>query len=478
MDRELGQTTLGVWDFAWSCVSYFQLSQIGLAQSAMRHIARPRAMRDVEGLRTVASSVIGVSFAVATLVLTLTTVAVWAVPFLIGTHDVEAIATARWVVALLGFGLAFGFLCEVFSGVLTGSHRWDVHNALNAGTQVFIALSMIGTLLVGGGLREVALAHTIGKVLGELTRIFFAYRVCPELRLRPSYWSPDEAKKLLSFGVKTWIGGLAALILIQTNKLVVASQLGPAALALYARPSALMRMVGTLVNKFAFVLVPTASSLQGSGRDQEVRDLMLMGARAGTAIVLPLTLGLAILGGPLLVLWMGPHYDQGLVLTILALTFAPSLSNRPVNGILAGLNLHGFLALTNTIVMVVGVALSVLNVAVLEWGLVGAAVAVGAPRLLISGFVVPGYACRRLGVRLSKFVREAYALPVAISLPFALVLWLSRAAFADRPLPALVCGILLGVPILVPLYWRYLVPPRIRQRASDSVARRLRPATR
>jgi len=473
MDRELGQTALGVWDLAWSCVAYFRLSQVGLAPATMRYLAQRRGMRDVEGLRRVASTTLGVSSGVAALVLALTTTAVWGVPFFIGTTDAAEIATARWVVALLGIGLAFNYLCEVFSGVLTASHRWDVHNALNAGSQVFITLSMIVTLLLGGGLREIAFAHAAGSVLRELVRIPVAYRVCPELRLRPSYWSRNEAKKLLTFGVKSSIAALARVILIQSNKLVVASQLGPAALALYARPWALLRVVETLVNRFAFVLVPTASSLQGSGRDQEVRELALMAARAGAAIVLPLTLGLAIMGQPLLVLWMGPQYDQGLVLAILALAFLPILSLRPVTGILYGLNLHGFLAWTSVAVAIVGVGLSVLNVAVLGWGLVGAAVAVGAPGVLITGVVVPAYACHRLGIRLPEFVRKAYALPVAVAIPFALVLWLSRAAFADRPLLALVCGLLLGVPVLVPLYWRYLLPPQVRRLAAKSIWRRL-----
>src|SRR5262245_12669966 len=29
MDHHLGQATLGVWDFAWSCVAYFRFAQVG-----------------------------------------------------------------------------------------------------------------------------------------------------------------------------------------------------------------------------------------------------------------------------------------------------------------------------------------------------------------------------------------------------------------------------------------------------------------
>ena len=56
--------------------------------------------------RRVASTTLGVSSGVAAFVLGLTTIAVWGVPFFIGTTDTAEIATARWVVALLGIGLA------------------------------------------------------------------------------------------------------------------------------------------------------------------------------------------------------------------------------------------------------------------------------------------------------------------------------------------------------------------------------------
>src|ERR1700689_2389968 len=39
----LGQTTLGIWDFAWSVVSYFGLVQLGVSGSVSRYVARYRA---------------------------------------------------------------------------------------------------------------------------------------------------------------------------------------------------------------------------------------------------------------------------------------------------------------------------------------------------------------------------------------------------------------------------------------------------
>jgi len=53
----LGQTTLGIWDFAWSVVSYFALIQLNLGGSVNRYVARYRAVQDWEGLSRSVSTI-------------------------------------------------------------------------------------------------------------------------------------------------------------------------------------------------------------------------------------------------------------------------------------------------------------------------------------------------------------------------------------------------------------------------------------
>lgn len=464
MDRQLGQTTLGVWDFAWSCVSYFRLAQIGVAPATSRYLARFRAMGDVEGLRRAASSTVGVSMGVASAVLTLTALVTWLLPRLFATRLGDQVATAQWVVAVLGAGLAFDYLCEVFSGALTGSHRWDLHIGLNAVSNVLSAGAMITTLSLGGGLRELALAHTSGGVVSELLRMVVAYRVLPELRIRAADFRWEQARRLMTFASKASVPALAWLLMTQTNVFVIVSHLGPAALALYARPGALLRIPDNLIRRVSFVLQPTASSLQGIGRPKEIQRLALQGIRAATALTLPATLGLVILGGPLLRVWMGSRYDQGLVLAILVLGVTPSFTVRPARAVLTGLNLHGFVAMESTLAALIGTALSVLFVIVLDLGLVGAALAMSIPQFGM-GLLVPVYVSRKLDMRLAEILREGYLVPVACAIPFGLVLLASRLAFADRPLLAVVCGSVAGGLVLLPLYWRFLAPAQLKRLA-------------
>jgi O-antigen/teichoic acid export membrane protein len=417
----------------------------------------------VAGLRQAVSSVTCINLLAAAVVLALTAAAVaFGVPVLLAANDPELVGLARWVVGLLGLGLAVEMAFDVFPGVITGCHRWDLHNVVNTVFDVGISLSFIVALTLGGGLRSLAVVHVSGVVLTELTRAWVAYRVCPGLRLRLGDARREQARRMIAFGLKSSAVGLGRLLLFQANSLVVAGQMGAASLAVFARPLGLLRVVETFANKFAFVLTPTASSLQASGRDDEVRALALETGRLGAAIVLPMLLGLVILGDPILRLWMGDRYDHGLVLAILAAGCLAPFAQRPMGTILIGLNQHGAVAVANLIAAVVGLSLGLLNAYWLGWHLTGAALAVGLPFTVFTGVFLAVYGCRRVGIPLGHYLRRVLLGPFACAVPFAAVLGAARLAFGDRPLLAVAAGSLAGAAVLAPLYWRFILSASLR----------------
>ena len=281
-------------------------------------------------------------------------------------------------------------------------------------------------------------------------------------RRRPATSPIARQRAMLSFGTKASVPAVAWLVMAQSNVLIITAHLGPAALALYSRPAALLRFPELLVRRVAMVLSPTASSLQGVGRHAEIRELVVQGTRAATALTVPAMLVLLILGGPLLHVWMGPDYAQGLVVAILALGATPVLTLRPARAILNGLNLHGFVALESTLAALLGIALCVVNVLVLDLGLVGAALAVSIPQFAL-GLVVPFYVSSKLGIRLADILQGGYLVPVLCAVPFGVVLLASRLAFAAQPLLAVGVGSAAGALVVLPLYWKYLAPQQLRQ---------------
>lgn len=465
IDRRIGQQALGVWDFSWSFVGYFTLVQAGVVSSINRYVARYRATGDQEGVNRVVSSVTVILAVVALIVVILAAGSSIALPSLFGDRLGEYATEAQWAVFFLGTSLAFDLLLAGFGGVVTGCHRWGIHNAIHAGTHVVTVAAMIVSLLHGGGIASLALITLIVGIGGRAARCLFAYRVCPELHVRPAYVSWSQCRDLLRFGGKSFLPDIATLLLNQTTSILVLVYLGPAAMAVFSRPRALIRHVTTLVSKFAFVLVPTASSLQATKQNDELRHLLVSSARWAGYITFPMVIALSVLGEPLLEVWMGPAYAEtgATVLSILAFGYLAMIIQTSVRSVLIGLNLHGRPGVANLIASVLAVGLTCLALGPLDAGLVGVTLAISVPLTLANGVYVPVFACRQLGLPIRRYLTDTLTGPVLCAAPFALALAAPGFFVADAVV-RLLAGAAFGGAVLVILYWRYVLPVSFKRR--------------
>jgi O-antigen/teichoic acid export membrane protein len=138
------------------------------------------------------------------------------------------------------------------------------------------------------------------------------------------------------------------------------------------------------------------------------------------------------------------------------------VTQQPSGQILTGLNLHGRLSAAGLVAALGGVAVGVVLVGYLGYGMAGAAFALSLASTA-SGVYVAAHACRKLGVPLGSYLLHAYARPAGCNLPFAACLLASRWAYASAPLTALVVGCGSGGAVLAATYWRY-VWPQLREK--------------
>ena len=472
IDRRLGQEALGVWDFAWSLIAYFTLVQAGVISSVNRFVAKYRAENDLAGVNRVLATI---SLILGTMGLIVTGLSIGAMVLMepmFGERLDEYVQDARWVVLLLGLTLAVQIALAGFGGIITGCHRWGVHNAIYAGAHVFSVIGMIASLLTGRGLVALASVTLAGEAAGMIVRIFVAYRFLPGLQFRIGNASWAESRRLLGFGGKSFLPNIANLLLNQTTSVLIVAYLGPASLALFSRPMALVRHARTMLDKFANVLVPTAGAYQAAAHEGELRELMIRGSRYAAFLSLPIMLGLVILGSPLLRLWMGENYDQSLVLAIMVVGNFGLLSQVGTQAVLMGLNAHGRPGLVNLLAAGCSVGFTVLALGVFKAGLPGAAMAVAIPLLIANGVYIPWYACRKLNLPVWQYLRATWDKPVLCAIPHAAVMLAARLTLNTQPLLCLVVGGFGGGLVMFILYYRYALPDSLRERVQKVMPRR------
>jgi len=465
IDSHLGQESLGVWDFAWSLVSYFGLVQMGVSSSVNRYVAKYRAAGDISGLNAIVSSatcILGIS---GLLVMGMTITVSLLLPRLFGSRLGENAEEAQWVVLFLGASLGVQISSSTFSGVLTGCHRWDLHNINTSGWYAVTVAGMIIALLCGCHLWVLAAITFAGESLSAIRRTILACAVCEGLRPRMCLAKWTMVGELLVFGGKALVPSVSSLLLNQTTGILIMMYLGPASLALYSRPRSLLHQMNTLMNKMAMLLVPTISSLQSAGDVEGVRELLVRSVRYSCYLALPMVMLLVVFGDGIMQLWMGPRYSSGLVPAILAIGYLAYLVQAPVLMVLLGMNAHGRAGIYQLIASICSVALTFLALKPLGWGVAGAAIAVGLPLTVANAVCLPLFACRQVGLGASGFYLSVVAGPAALAALFLACLLAGRLVFQGNSLKGLLSGGVVGGTLLAVLYWRYVLPDGMRAAA-------------
>jgi len=458
INDHIGQTSLGVWDFSWSIVNYFGLATLGIGSSVNRYVAKYRAENDAESLNRAMSSVMCVQMLVTVVIFLVAIVSSWLVPSLFANRLNNFVTDVRWIILLLGTSLALDVAFDTYGGVMTGCHRWDLHNFINGFFHGATVAGMIVALSVGGGLVSLSFVYLCGTICKEVTRAWIAYRICPELRIRPKYARWSEIKIMFNFGSKAFLISISNRLLYQTNNIIVAAYFGAAALALYARPIALILHLSAFLSKFAFIFTPIASQLEASGKEDELRRLFYKITQYSACMALPAILFLIIFGGPVLLVWMGKNYEHGELIAILAIGHLMTIGNRPVVNLLTGIGAHGRPAVANLLAAILSVIICLITVGVFHWGLIGAALSVGLSLTAVDGIFLPIYACKRLNISTLSFFRDSWLKPIVLATPFTICLLIIRVLFSQKPIVVILLGLASGGIVIGITYWKWVIP--------------------
>ena len=462
VSERLGQTSLGVWDFAWAMVGYLGIIELGIGASVDRFLAHDRASGDLSRMKRNVSSMAVCMHTLGLLILVGCVVVAFFVVPLFGAQLKEATHDSTWIVFFLGLSTAFEVFMSVYWSAIVASHRWDLHNIIAAVVSGASTLGMITAILLGGGLISMAAIYSACSVAGHLVRWRVAYRVCPELSIdwRLARW--HVVFEQTRFAAKNLLPRVADMLVNQSTSLLLTAFMGPAALAIFARPRSLPKHVRTLIAKFSAILIPSASALQAREEHEALRDMLLRRSEQAACLSVPALLWLAILGGPFITLWMGPEYYVPWIVPALSVGYLATLVQDPVWAIMSGLNKHGRIAL-----MKVGGALACaacVAVALIfaENKLLACAFSLTVPLILVDGWLVPAMACRELGVALGDFYRVALWKPLKVFAPSGLCLLAARLIFPHEAFKCLAFAGVVGGSVFVGTFYLMVVPERIR----------------
>jgi O-antigen/teichoic acid export membrane protein len=450
--RHLGASEYGLWMLIASLTYYFQLLDLGYGNGLVRHVTDADARGDVDGVNRILSTFVVVYAALGLLACAGTLALMfWAVPRFpnLSAQDVRR---GQMLLAIMGLRVAVGFPMTVFGAATTARQRFALNNMVAITAALANGALTYAVLASGHGLLTLVASTTALALVSYAGYAWTARRAFPELRIRPSSFSRALVRDVTTFSVYLFIIDIAIQIGFNLDNVVIGAALGTSAVAVYAVTLRLADYQRQLCNQFNGFLFPIVVRFGAAGRADALKETLIEGTRIALVLVTGVTICVIGFGRPLLMHWMGPEFEAGVVpLYVLAIAGVVLVGQGPLGNILLGTGRHRLVAFVSLGEAIANLILSVLMVR--RFGMLGVAVGTALPVVFANLFILLPAACRQVSVPVAAFLRLVLPAPATGAVPAIAACALLRLWYPPASLAAILAeGAVVGVVYISTLY--------------------------
>ena len=454
--HKLGDAAFGIWVLIFSLTGYYGIFDFGIRSSIIRYVSKYTATKDLDEVTGLLNSAMFTYTCVGAVSLLITVAGCIYLDRLFQIPP-NFQSTARWLLLIVGASVAAGFPLGIFGGMLEGLQKFYVLNWTNiVFSSVLRAALIVFYLNRGRGLLTVALITVGLPIVGSFVRAALALRELP-VKFSMRFVSREGFRHMANYSGVTFIILIAARLRFKTDALVIGTFLSSAAITYFYAGSRLVDYAGEVVSSLAQIFVPMSSQSDAAGNTDRLRKIFVAGNRACAFVIFPITVAFIILGKSAIEVWVGKKYvQQGYpVLLTLIIPYTWMLAQSASSRILFGMSKHGKLAI---VTMAEGISNLILSIILVRrYGILGETFGTAIPMVGTYLLFMPRHLCSKLNVRMWTYIRQAYWLPLLLSLPLALTLLLMQRWFVPHKYAQLAVHLVAGGVVYgACLAWAYL----------------------
>ncbi len=452
--HRLGDAAFGIWVLIFSITGYYGLFDLGIRSSIIRYVSKYTATDDREKLTQFLSTALFTYSCIGAVSMVLTALLSSSVEHLFKIPPAMH-AQARLLLLMVGASVSLGFPLGVFGGMLEGLQRFYILNWTSIAATLARAALIVYFLYRGYGLLTVALITVALPLVSSVLRGIVVFRLCP-VALSMKHVDRASFRHMANYGSTTFLVMVAARLRFRTDELVLGTMMSTVAVTWFNIGARIVDYANEFVTSLSQVFVPMSSQSEATGNMDRVRKIYIAGNRVCAFLILPITAILIILGKHIIRVWVGGRYvaHSYPVLVVMIIPFALMLSQAASTRVLFGLGKHQTLA---AITVIEGLANLLLSIALVRpLGIVGDALGTAVPLAFTCLYFTPRHMRKQIGVPVRTFLRQAYTLPILLTLPLVVVLWLANRFFYPRNLIQLAAEILASTSLYgIGLAWAY-----------------------
>lgn len=409
----LGPEAYGIIATVGIITNYLSFLDLGLAQGTTKFVAGFAGRGRWDQVRAVFWTSMGVysllALVATTLVLLIAPTA--ATRWFRVSDQYQAAAVNAFVIG----GFAAGLVLLNFgpTALLRGLGRFDFVNKVAIAVGAAQPLLTLVLVVAGASIPVIVLGNVV-LLLGAFVANVWLSGVALPMVLRP-IWDTAILRQLAVFGGYLAAASVLVPIIINAEKLLLASFVSVGAVTYYMVPHSLISRLAIIPGSFSSALFPAFAAAQDRGDFARVDQLSNDVARATVYVFAPVVAGSAVFGPALLALWLGESFAAQSGTALQVLTFAAFVHSFAwsLHMLIQAL---GRTDLTFRIYLIqLVVYLPIAAFGVRTWGVNGAAAA-WLVRVTVDTILVDWYVRRLTGISLLTLVREPRISAILLSL--------------------------------------------------------------
>jgi O-antigen/teichoic acid export membrane protein len=214
--------------------------------------------------------------------------------------------SASIALKITSVSFVLGLLSSVLNTPLLARLRMDLNTLVNAVPKILLGIATPLVLYLGGWVVEAVWVAFGAAVLIFAGTVFSAGRLLPEL-YRPTV-NRTYFRPLLKFGSGWLIGMVAAILLSNVEKYLLARYVSVDSLAFYSIAYTFASMATLFSNAMTQSLVPAFSQLLAPAKRAEFDALFSRSIRLNLIWVLPAIMVMFVVARPFFTIWAGPEF--------------------------------------------------------------------------------------------------------------------------------------------------------------------------
>lgn len=401
--RGLGQERYGVWLTFSSWLAYLSISSLGIPQAAQNRAAEAHAQghqNDVgKSLVAAVWSTVAFSLLAATILGLAAVAGLIEAPFRSASSETRRDAVPAVLMICLAYLLTLP--AEQFRAVLRALGHFATAQVIS--TLGVAAAAAAGTLVVW--LDASLITFSLSQALVMLaTGALSAWAGRRAIRNEGHsvyfrHISIKDVTQLLAPSLQFLVIAMAGALIWSTDNLVIAAYLGPAEVTPYAVSLRLVTLATSVISAMTVVLIPVVTSLWATDDLSRLAALSAAATRIALAVGTLLAVELVLIGRPFVTLWAGEAaLVHQVTLLIFVATFLIRTLAQSMELVVVGISRQKAYA---AVVLAEGFANLLLSLALVRrFGATGVALGTLIAHLSFTGWFLPWWAARSLGVSL------------------------------------------------------------------------------